>query len=152
MTSNLTRLIPSLAALFIVANILGFMPPPADAADIGAHVGIATISPCPSFCGPVPPGNADFAFDGGENESSASTSINNFDGNGQGMVSLTGPTLLPVLGAEVSRTQTRASRWVQRVCKRSITLVKQPQTLLSILCWMAKPMRPIHSTPRLVRR
>ncbi|MAE65352.1 MAG: hypothetical protein CMJ18_13860 [Phycisphaeraceae bacterium] len=72
----------------------------ATADDIGTHVGISTISPCPSFCGPIPPGHTDFAFDGGAGDSFASTSIDNIDGTGEGFASLDGPTLLPLLGAE----------------------------------------------------
>ena len=72
----------------------------ASAEDVAAHVGIATISPCPSFCGPVPPGHTDFAFNGGPGSTSAAALINNIDGNGRGRAALNGDSLLPVIGAE----------------------------------------------------
>jgi hypothetical protein len=71
----------------------------AQAATWGAEVGISMITPCPSFCG-GPGGQFDSSFDGGEFSSTAFTSLSNFGGTGQGSADLSGPTLLPVLGAE----------------------------------------------------
>jgi len=84
----------------------------AHAATWGAEVGISMITPCPSFCGGIE-GSSDFSFDGGEFSTSAFTSLSNFGGTGQGSASLSGPTILPVLGAEGfsgsnSRTDTNA--------------------------------------------
>lgn len=71
----------------------------AQAATWGADVGVSTISPCPSYCG-GPGGKFDSSFAGGEFSSTAYTSLSNADGNGQVTASLSGPDLLPVLGAE----------------------------------------------------
>jgi len=69
------------------------------AATWGAEVGISTISPCPSYCGGAG-GMFDYSTDGGAFSSSAYTSLSNADGNGQATASLTGPDLLPSLGAQ----------------------------------------------------
>ena len=69
----------------------------AQAADRGAYAGVSTISPCPSFCG----GNGshfDSSQSGGPATSSAATSLNALEGFGSAAASLTGSSLLPVLG------------------------------------------------------
>jgi hypothetical protein len=71
----------------------------ANAATWGAEVGASTLSPCPSFCGGSG-GQSDFSSDGGEFSGTAFTSLNNTDGNAQARANLSGPNLLPVLGAE----------------------------------------------------
>jgi len=72
---------------------------PAQAATWGVEVGVATASPCPSFCGGFG-GVFDSSFDGGAFSGTAYTSLNNAWGDGQASANLSGPTLLPVLGAE----------------------------------------------------
>lgn len=71
----------------------------AHAATWGAEVGIATLSPCPSYCGGGG-GMFDSSIDGGEFSTTAYTSLSNSDGNGQASASLAGSSSLPVLGAE----------------------------------------------------
>lgn len=67
------------------------------AGNFGAFAGISTISPCPSFCGGSGT-HTDFSADGGEGFANAATDINNVEGSGTAAASLTGSTLLPVLG------------------------------------------------------
>jgi len=90
-----SRLFASTCACLLASSLFTT----AHAATWGADVGISTISPCPSFCGGFG-GAFDSSFDGGEFSSSAYTSLNNADGNGQASANLSGPTLLPTLGAE----------------------------------------------------
>ncbi len=85
-------------ALLLVFSLC-FSSMTARAALQGASVGIFSISPCPSFCG-GPGGTSGSAFDGGEGEISAYTSLSDVRGNGQAIVSLAGQLLLPVLGSE----------------------------------------------------
>ena len=75
----------------------------------GTETAISTLSPCPSFCGG--PGSVfDFTIDGGEFVGSATSQLNNADGNGQARASLSGPDALPILGAEgFSGPDSRAS-------------------------------------------
>jgi hypothetical protein len=103
-----SHLLGATCACFIASGFLTS----AHAATWGAEVGISMITPCPSFCGGFG-GQSDFSFDGGEFSNSAFTSLSNFGGTGQGSASLSGPTILPVLGAEGfsgsnSRTNTNA--------------------------------------------
>lgn len=86
------------AALVLMFSVC-FSSMTALAALQGARVGIFSISPCPSFCG-GPGGTSGSAFDGGEGETFAYTSLSDVRGNGQARASLTGPFLLPVLGSE----------------------------------------------------
>ena len=73
------------------------------AAPFGAHVGISSVSPCPSFCG-GPGAVFDFAFDGGENQSFASANLDSpTNGSGRGEADLNGGQLLPTLRAEATQ-------------------------------------------------
>lgn len=79
------------AAALLASNLAVAMPFSAAA--------VATISPCPSFCG----GSGGlFAFDsdGGEGVLSAFASLNNFDGAGRAQSVFVGASLLPELSAE----------------------------------------------------
>ena len=73
---------------------------PAQAATIGAEVGISSISPCPSFCGGSG-ATFDSSFDGGEGFDTAFTSLDNVatlgHGSGQARAEFSGPSLLPLL-------------------------------------------------------
>lgn len=94
----------SLKVLVCSSLIVSGLFSTAQAATWGAEVGVSSISPCPSFCGGLG-GMFDFAFDGGEFSSTAFTTLNNTDGDGQASANLSGPNTLPVLGAEgFSRT------------------------------------------------
>jgi len=90
-----SRLLGAFSACLIVLGLFNT----AQAATWGAEVGVGTISPCPSFCG-GPGGSSSSSSDGGEFSTSAFTSLSNTDGNGQASADLSGPTFLPVLGAE----------------------------------------------------
>ena len=90
-----SRLLGTFSACLIV---LGFFNT-AQAATWGAEAGIGMITPCPSFCG-GPGGQTDFSSDGGEFSSTAFTSLSNFGSTGQASADMSGPTFLPVLGAE----------------------------------------------------
>ncbi len=90
-----SRLLATAFVCFITSGIFTS----AHAATWGAEASVSTISPCPSFCGGGG-GMFDYSSDGGEFSTTAYTSLNNIDGNGQASASLSGPTLLPVLGAE----------------------------------------------------
>lgn len=91
-----SRLLLALCGYFVLSGHFNTL----QAATWGTQVGISTLSPCPSYCG-GPGAVSDFSSDGGEFSDSAFTSLSNTDGNGQGRADLSGPTLLPVLGAEV---------------------------------------------------
>lgn len=90
-----SRLLGATCACFIISGFFSA----AHAATWGAEAGVNTLSPCPSFCGGVG-GMFEASIDGGEFSSTAYASVNNSDGNGQASASLSGPDLLPVLGAE----------------------------------------------------
>jgi hypothetical protein len=90
-----SRLLGAICAGLIVLGLFNT----AYASTWGAEAGISMITPCPSFCGGSG-GQSDFSFDGGEFSSTAFTSLSNFGGTGQASADLSGPTLLPVLGAE----------------------------------------------------
>ena len=69
-------------------------------AQYAAQTSVGTAWPCPSFCG----GSSNSRFlgesHGGDGFTSSATDFSNQDGNGRALVSLTGPTSLPVLKAE----------------------------------------------------
>lgn len=88
----------SVSSLFTGLIFLG-MALSAQAATWGVEVGVSTLSPCPSFCG-GPGGAFGFSEDGGEFSTSAFATLANNDGDGQATASLSGPSMLPVLGAE----------------------------------------------------
>jgi hypothetical protein len=90
-----SRLPGALGVLLVVAGFFNV----AQAATWGTQVNISTISPCPSFCGGSG-GTSEFSVDGGEFVLSSFDTLNNADGDGQGIASLTGSSLLPILGAE----------------------------------------------------
>jgi hypothetical protein len=90
-----TRLLGATCAGLIASGIFSN----AHAATWGAEVGVTTLSPCPSFCSGFG-GMFDSSSDGGEFSSSAFTSLSNVDGTGQAGANLSGPSLLPELGAE----------------------------------------------------
>ena len=90
-----SRLLGAVCAGLIVLGLFNT----AYASTWGAEADIGMITPCPSFCGGSG-GQSDFSSDGGEFSSTAFTSLSNFGGTGQASADLSGPTLLPVLGAE----------------------------------------------------
>lgn len=90
-----SRLLSTACACFIVSGFFNV----AHAATSGAEAFVGTVSPCPSFCGGIG-GTAENVSDGGELSTSAYTSLNNSDGNGQASADLSGPTYLPILAAE----------------------------------------------------
>lgn len=92
---NNVRLLDVVFPCFVVLSLLNT----AQASTWGAQTDISMITPCPSFCG-GDGGQTDLSSDGGEFSSSAFASLSNFGGTGQASANLSGPTLLPVLGAE----------------------------------------------------
>jgi hypothetical protein len=90
-----THLLGAACACLITSGLINS----AHAATWGVETGVATASPCPSFCGGFG-GVFDSSFDGGAFSTTAYTSLSNAYGNGQASASLSGPTILPVLGAE----------------------------------------------------
>ena len=80
------------------------------AAAVNAEASVSTISPCPSFCGGFG-GAFDEDFQGGPGVDSASSNLNNSDGNGTAQAELNGPTQLPVLRADA---QSHATAPAQR--------------------------------------
>lgn len=90
-----SRLLGAVCAGLIVLGLFNT----AYASTWGAEAGVSMITPCPSFCGGSG-SQSDFSSDGGEFSSTAFTSLSNFGGTGQASADLSGPTLLPVLGAE----------------------------------------------------
>ena len=90
---------PIRAALLSVVPLL-IAAPDAQAVTQFASAGVATISPCPSFCG----GSGivtEREFDG-PNVSSAFVDFTGVNGSGQARVDLAGQLLLPILGAQAS--------------------------------------------------
>ncbi len=69
------------------------------AATVASQVNIASISPCPSFCGGTG-GQSEFASNGGAGATSAYSTLTNAMGTAQGEAGLEGAQLLPILRAE----------------------------------------------------